>query len=36
MDDKRLRGLIIQLLKLLVEIDQARLGAAGAPAMVER
>ncbi|HUC68186.1 MAG TPA: helix-turn-helix transcriptional regulator [Stellaceae bacterium] len=36
MDDKRLRGLIIQLLKLLVEIDQTRPGAAGAPAMVER
>jgi transcriptional regulator with XRE-family HTH domain len=27
MEDKRLRGLIIQLLKLLTEIDRARLGA---------
>ncbi len=35
MEDKRLRGLIIQLLKLLVEIDQTRAGAAGSPAMVE-
>ena len=35
MEDKRLRGLIIQLLKLLIEVDQARAGAAGATAMVE-
>jgi transcriptional regulator with XRE-family HTH domain len=35
MEDKRLRGLIIQLLKLLIEVDQARAGAAGATALVE-
>ena len=35
LEDKRLRGLIIQLLKLLIEVDQARGGATGATAMVE-
>ncbi|HZB91632.1 MAG TPA: helix-turn-helix transcriptional regulator [Stellaceae bacterium] len=36
MDDKRLRSLIIQLLKLIVEIDRARPGsAAAAPAISE-
>lgn len=32
MEDRRLRGLIIQLLKLLTEINRARLGTAGEPA----
>jgi transcriptional regulator with XRE-family HTH domain len=35
MEDKRLRGLIIQLLKLLIEVDQARARAGGATALVE-